>query len=87
MRRGLMIGILACALGACVSVPKIPEGWDFDHEDCWLPEMSGYGVSLKGSNPSQAELFAEIRALAAEYRVPVEMQYIHSRRLSQAGSL
>ncbi|MBN1476245.1 hypothetical protein JXA47_05795 [Candidatus Sumerlaeota bacterium] len=73
MMRGLTVMMLACALGACVSVPEIPEGWDFDHEDCWLREMSGYGVSLKGRNPSQAELFAEIRALSAEYRVPVEI--------------
>ncbi|MDP2895843.1 MAG: choice-of-anchor Q domain-containing protein [bacterium] len=67
---------LTLGLGACVMVLSIhsagaqPNYW---HSDCWLRVQSGYPVSFQGSNPALAEIHAEMRNLATEYNVPVEI--------------
>lgn len=41
--------------------------------DCWLLNRSNYGVPYTGSNPSLAQLKAQMQSLAATYNVPIEV--------------
>lgn len=44
------------------------------HDDCWLRIHSGYAVtSYTGTNPAPAQLQEEMRVLAAEYDIPLEI--------------
>ncbi|MCY2928853.1 MAG: lectin-like protein, partial [Planctomycetota bacterium] len=46
---------------------------NYQHDECWLKQDSGYAVSFAGTNPSLADLQAQIRVLSAQYQVPVEI--------------
>ncbi len=68
---------LAAVCGAALWMGAAPcpvSAWNrYEHPDCWLRFRSGYVGPFTGANPADAELFEALRAVSAQYRVPLEI--------------